>query len=156
MKAFSSRWENWSEAAKISPKTLDHATDKTDKTTFVSNVSSLIRRFDEKTPFRCSRCEELEAEGVAVLICSTCGYQAAWSAPGPTATDLEYPLKAVDSLVPSFTAMELDFYEYWLDIYSSARWPEEAAQRGALRRALKAAACDKSRNPDKQPEETDQ
>jgi len=89
---------------------------------------------------RCPTCQRLDEQGVKTLICSVCGYRATLKAPGPTALDLQYSRARVEETLPTLDPASKEFYDYWMDVYLRAGWPQEAAQRGALRRALRASA----------------
>jgi hypothetical protein len=86
---------------------------------------------------RCARCQALEAQGVRILLCSTCGHTAELPpAPRPQPRDLAYSLAHVRLHAPDLLPVQREWFEYWLDLYLDAGWTREDAERAAFRRAM--------------------
>ena len=142
MSRFVRRWANWGSSGAptsgFDPETPSQRTDKTDKRGSVSFVSGLEARSKvDSVAERCPRCQALEAQGVRILLCSTCGYTAALPpAPRPRLEDLAHPLDHVRQHVPGLAPLQRERFDYWLDLYLDGGWSREDAERGAFRRAV--------------------
>jgi len=87
------------------------------------------------TPFRCSRCWELEEENIETLLCNVCHYVAppAFAPPPPMDSD---PARRTSTHRErlALSAEERDRYDYWLELTLGAGWEPAVARRAALDR----------------------
>jgi hypothetical protein len=86
---------------------------------------------------RCRRCQDLDAQGVKILICSDCGYVADRPAPEPRPEDLALSLSYVRAQLPGLSPADRERFDYWLDIALSFGWGQEVAERAAFGRLLR-------------------
>lgn len=86
---------------------------------------------------RCERCLELEAKGVATLLCSRCGYVAESPARKPHREELAVSASRLRRQLPRLTPGERETFDYWLDVYLSFGWSREETERAALSRTLR-------------------
>ena len=126
--------------SETSPETRSQRTDKTDRSPSVSFVSGLEARSKvDSAAGRCPRCRALEAQGVRILLCS-CGYTAELPpAPRPGPKDLVYSLDHVRQHAADLSAVQREWFDYWLDLYLDGGWSREEAERAAYRRAMHSA-----------------
>lgn len=90
--------------------------------------------------WRCARCRALEAQGVRILLCSTCGHTAKLPrAPRPQPQDLIYSLAHVRRHAQDLSPVQGEWFDYWLDLYLDGGWSQEEAERAAFRRAKHSA-----------------
>jgi hypothetical protein len=160
MSQFVRRWADWEK-----PGTPRHATDRTDKTpvrspdtpknrtdktdkspsvSFVSRTGEASRSFGRSSP--CPECRDLEAKGVTVLHCATCGYEVpAEPRPQPRPGDLVYPLAYVRVQAPGLHEPYLGRFRHWTWRFREAGWSQEDAERAAFRRVLLSPPAVKSK-----------
>lgn len=121
-----------------STKTPSQRTDKTDKTPSVSFVSAQNAHHEAVSGAgRCDRCQDLDAQGVRILFCSTCGRIGDHPpAPQPQPRDLAYPLAYVRQHAPGLPPIYRERFDYWLDLFLDAGWTQEHAERAAFRRVM--------------------
>jgi hypothetical protein len=97
----------------------------------------LTERAASPRPKRCSECDRLEHQGVTVLHCAECGYEApAGAHPAPRPGDLIYPLSFVRKDAPSLYEPYLGRFRYWTSRFEAAGWTREDAERAAYRQVM--------------------